>query len=81
MQYDIRALPKDQWKGTLIPLTTRSDSYYDLVLSPLTCDGCTVSLFRKPAERDQAEGLPLPQTLSSAPYWTPVWSFSASGHG
>ena len=29
MHYDIVPLPKDQWKGTAIPLTTRSDSYYD----------------------------------------------------
>ncbi len=50
MNYDIVALPKDQWKGTTIPLTTRSDSYYDLELSPLTGEGCTVSIVRKPAD-------------------------------
>ena len=33
--YDIVALPKDQWKGTIIPMITRSDSYYDIELSPL----------------------------------------------
>ncbi len=52
MQYDIIALPKDQWKGTAIPLTTRSDSYYDFELSPLKHEGCTVSIVRKPAEKD-----------------------------
>ena len=52
MHYDIISLPKDQWKGTAIPLTTRSDSYYDLELSPFKDDGCTVSLVRKPAEKD-----------------------------
>ena len=52
MQYDIVALPRDRWKGTAIPLTTRSGSYYDLVLSPLTREGCTVSLVRKPAEQE-----------------------------
>ena len=38
MQYDIIALPENQWKGTAIPLTTRSDSYYDLELSPFTSE-------------------------------------------
>ena len=52
MQYDIIALPEDRWKGTAIPLTTRSDSYYDLELSPLTSEGCTVSIVRKPAEKE-----------------------------
>ena len=49
MHYDIVALPKDQWKGTAIPLSTRSDSYYDFEMSPLTSEGCTVSIVRKPA--------------------------------
>ena len=34
MLYDIVALPKDQWKGIAIPMTTRSDSYCDIELSP-----------------------------------------------
>ena len=50
MQYDIVSLPKDQWKGAAIPLTTRSDSYYDLELSPFDNEGCVVTLVRKPAE-------------------------------
>ena len=52
MHYDIVALPKDQWKGTAIPLTTRSDSYYDLELSPLNYEGCSVSIVRKPAKKE-----------------------------
>ena len=52
MQYDIIALPKDQWKGTAIPLTMRSGSYYDIELSLLTSEGCTVSMIRKPAEKE-----------------------------
>ena len=52
MQYGIVPLPKEQWKGTAIPLTTRSDSYYDLALSPLNSEGCTVSIVRKPAEKE-----------------------------
>ena len=31
MQYDIIALPEDQWKGKTIPLTTRSDSWFERI--------------------------------------------------
>ena len=51
-QYEIFALPKEQWKGTPIPMATRSDSYYDFEISPLDHDGCTISIVRKPAEQD-----------------------------
>ena len=51
-QYEIFALPKEQWKGTPIPMATRSDSYYDFEISPLDHDGCTISIIRKPAEQD-----------------------------
>ena len=50
MNAEITALPKEQWKGTPIPLATRNDSYYDVEISPLDHDGCTVSLVRKTAE-------------------------------
>lgn len=50
--YDIVALPKEQWKGTPIPMATRNDSYYDFEISPLDHDGCTISIVRKPAEQD-----------------------------
>ena len=49
---EITFLPKEQWKGTEIPLTTRNDSYYDVEISPLDHDGCTVSLVRKAAEKE-----------------------------
>ena len=49
---EITFLPKDQWKGTEIPLTTRNDSYYDVAVKPLDYDGCTVSLVRKTAEEE-----------------------------
>ena len=52
MYYDIVSLPTAQWKGTPIPLTTRNDSYYDVVISPLDQDGCTVSLVRKVADKE-----------------------------
>lgn len=49
---EIIALPKEQWKGTAIPLTTRSDSYYDVKINPLDHDGCTISLVRKAVEKE-----------------------------
>ena len=52
MNAKITALPKEQWKGTPIPLATRNDSYYDVEISPLDHDGCTVSLVRKAAEKE-----------------------------
>ena len=51
-EYTITALPKEQWKGTPIPLTTRSDSYYDFDIKPLDKDGCTVTIVRKTAEKE-----------------------------
>ena len=48
---EITALPKEKWKGTRIPLTTRSDSYYDFEIDPLDSEGCTVRITRKPAEK------------------------------
>lgn len=52
MDYDIVSLPKELWKGTTIPLTTRSDSYYDFELSGLNSKGCTISIVRKPVEKE-----------------------------
>ena len=49
---EIIALPKEQWKGALIPLVTRSSSYYDLEIHPLDSSGCTISLTRKQAEEE-----------------------------
>ena len=54
MSNDIKivALPKDKWKGTTIPLVTRSDTYYDFVIAPLDLNGCTVKIARKPSEQE-----------------------------
>lgn len=49
---EIIALPKETWKGTPIPLVTRSNSYYDLEIQPLDSSGCIVSLTRKQAEQE-----------------------------
>ena len=51
-KYKIIALPKEKWKGTVIPLVTRSDSYYDFEMSPLDSGGCVISLIKKPAEKE-----------------------------
>ena len=55
MQYEIVALPKEQWKGTTIPLTTRSDSYYDFEIKPLDSEGCTS--FRNTTESELVENI------------------------
>ena len=52
MHDEIVALPKEQWKGTAIPMTIRSDSYYDFALSAFHGEGCTISIVRKPAEKE-----------------------------
>lgn len=49
---EIISLPKEQWKGKPIPLTTRSDSYYDFEIDPLDGEGCTITIVRKPAETE-----------------------------
>ena len=49
---EIVPLPKEQWKGTAIPLATRNDSYYDVEIDPLDYDGCTIRLVRKQAEEE-----------------------------
>ncbi len=49
---EIIALPKETWKGTAIPLETRSNSYYDLEIHPLDSSGCVISLTRKQTEEE-----------------------------
>ncbi len=51
-RWEIVPLPKERWKGTVIPMTTRSDSWYDLEIRPLDREGCTVSILRRPAEEE-----------------------------
>ncbi len=51
-EFEIIALPKDKWKGTPIPLTTRSNYYYDLEMEPLDNEGCNIRIVKKPAERE-----------------------------
>ena len=49
---EIVALPKERWKGTVIPMTVRSDGWYDFEIKPLDQSGCSVSIVRKAAERE-----------------------------
>ena len=50
--FEIIELPKENWKGVSIPLLTRSDSFYDLIMDPLDSSGCKISLIRKKAEKE-----------------------------
>lgn len=50
--FKIVALPKEQWKGRTIPLTTRSSSYYDFEIDPLNSEGCLIKMVRRPAEKE-----------------------------
>ena len=51
-EIEIVALPKEKWKGTLIMMVTRSDSFYDVEIDPLDKEGCTVRIVRKPSEKE-----------------------------
>jgi len=50
--YEVIALPKDKWKGVPIMMVTRSDSYYDVEITPMDSEGCTARLVRKQAEKE-----------------------------
>ena len=54
MRSDIKivALPKDKWKGTPIPLVTKSNCYYDFEIDPLDREGCMVRIVRKSSEQE-----------------------------
>ena len=49
---EIILLPKEQWKGTRIPLTTRTNTYYDFDISPLDNDGCKIELVKKTFDKE-----------------------------
>ncbi|MDD4291439.1 MAG: GNAT family N-acetyltransferase [Clostridia bacterium] len=49
---EILALPRSEWEGAVIPLVTRSDSYFDLEICPHDRDGWTVSLVRKKVDEE-----------------------------
>ena len=49
---EIVALPKEQWKGAVLPMLIRSDSWYDLDVRPQDRDGWTISIVRKPSDEE-----------------------------
>lgn len=81
---EIVELPKEQWKGKAIPLTTRSSSYYDFEISPLDADGCAVKIVRKPADQEIVhlpEEYDFPDSLY-ADHWENALAFGViGGHG
>ena len=81
MDIEITALPKEQWKGTPIPMVVRSDSYYDVEIRPLDRDGCTVSLVRKEAEKEivhTPDEYDFPDKLYQD-YWEKAEAFGVAG--
>ena len=81
MKLEIIALPKEQWKGTPIPMVVRSDSYYDVEIRPLDRDGCTVSLVRKEAEKEivhTPDEYDFPDKLYQD-YWEKAEAFGVAG--
>ena len=50
--YEIVPLPREQWKGTAVPMTVRSGSYYDLEISLPDRGGWVVTMAEKPAEQE-----------------------------
>lgn len=81
MDIEITALPKEQWKGTPIPMVLRSDSYYDVEIRPLDRDGCTVSLVRKEAEKEivhTPDEYDFPDKLYQD-YWEKAEAFGVAG--
>ena len=78
---EIVPLPKEQWKGTAIPLSTRNDSYYDVEIDPLDYDGCTIRLVRKQAEEEivhTPEEYDFPDALYQD-YWENAEAFGVVG--
>ncbi|MBR0144812.1 MAG: GNAT family N-acetyltransferase [Clostridia bacterium] len=49
---EIVPLPREKWKGTVIPMTTRSSSWYDFTIRPLDGDGAAISIVRRPSEEE-----------------------------
>ena len=52
MTREIIPLPKEKWKGTPIPSTIKSKSYYDFNISPLNKEGCKIELVKKDFEEE-----------------------------
>ena len=60
------ALPREKWKGTVVPLSTNNDSFYDLSISDDGNSGATIKFVKKKAESEivhTAEELNYPVSL------------------
>ena len=78
---EIVPLPKERWQGAVIPMVTRNDSYYDVVIRPLDREGCTVTLVRKRAEREivhTPEEYDFPDRLYQ-PHWENAEAYGVVG--
>lgn len=51
-KYSIKHLPKERWENTPIYMVTKSDSYYDVEITPMNESGCNINLVRKQAEKE-----------------------------
>ncbi len=82
-EIEIVSLPKEKWKGVAIPLTTRSDSYFDFTIDPLDKDGCTVKLTKKKVEKEiihTPEEYDFPDSLYQD-HWENAEAFGVVGEG
>ena len=52
MNTEIIDLPKEKWKGAVVPLVTRSDSYYDFEIKQLDSEGCRIELVKRKTEKE-----------------------------
>lgn len=79
--HEIVALPKERWKGTPIPLVTRSKNYYDVEMTEMNADGCSIKLVLKPFEREVVhtpEEYDFPDSLY-ADYWEKAEAYGIVG--
>ena len=76
-------LPKEKWRGVPIPLSVRSESYYDVEIDPLDREGGRVSLVRKKAEKEivhTPEEYDFPDSLYQ-PHWEKAEAYGVVGDG
>ena len=80
---DIVTLPREQWQGVKIPLTVRSNSYFDVQLRPLDAEGGQITLVRKRAEAEivhTQEEYDFPDSLYQA-HWEKAEAWGVVGEG
>ncbi|MBR5743364.1 MAG: GNAT family N-acetyltransferase, partial [Clostridia bacterium] len=80
---EITPLPKEKWKGVPIPLTVRSESFYDVEIAPLDGEGGRVSFVRKKAEKEivhTPDEYDFPDSLYQ-PHWEKAEAYGVVGDG